>query len=378
MNTVVASHESTADTPIGARAGTAGIERIKPGVAEVLEAPVRLTGARLASLFEHEAQRWSAIDPVLAVPVEALARATAAGGKRLRPTFCYWAFVGRGGGDDDPRLADVCAALELIHLFALVHDDLMDHSELRRGRPTLHRQFASDHEAEGWDGDADDYGLSAALLAGDLALTLADGLLTDTAPPIRHVFSELKLEMCAGQYLDLVAPHRRSRSAHLARTISILKTAKYTVERPLHLGALLRDDDRRTQDRLSAFGLVLGEAFQLLDDVLGIFGSPEKTGKPVGDDLREGKLTWLVAEAWRLADSDGRLLLQRLGAPSLTESEVLALQDVIVRTGALQRARSRLDRLVARAHDALDRCPLTSDAHDALAVLADFVVDRET
>jgi len=184
--------------------------------------------------------------------------------------------------------------------------------------------------------------------------------------------------MCAGQFLDIVSSRRKTRSCALARKISLLKSAKYTIERPLQIGVALRGDDPTVMPWLRRFGLALGEAFQLVDDTLGIFGTPEQTGKPVGDDLREGKLTLLVATAWREATPAGRSLLERVGDPQLSDRDVEALQRVIRGSGALALAHNELDRLVRRARSALNGCELTSDARSALRALTDFVVNRDS
>jgi len=264
-----------------------------------------LVDDRLERLFAAEHARWGGVDPDLQPPLSALARFCRDGGKRLRPAFCYWTFVGAGGDPGHGRLADVCAALELLHAFALIHDDVMDGSTMRRNHETVHVRFADVHRAGGWRGEARRFGEGVAVLLGDLAFVYADQLMERIPADAAAVYTELRLELTMGQYLDLLGAARGEVDETVARRIASYKSAKYTVERPLHLGAALagRLDDLAAP--LSAVGLPLGEAFQLRDDLLGVFGEQAVTGKPVGDDLREGKPTPLLALATARVRAEG-------------------------------------------------------------------------
>src|SRR5690606_7900547 len=216
-----------------------------------------------------EIERWRAVDPALAEPLRALERLVAAGGKRLRPAFCHWAFVGAGGDADDPRIVDAGAAFEMLHAFALLHDDVMDGSDTRRGVRTAHIAFADAHRSAGWQGEPRRFGEGAAILVGDLAHAYADGLLGDVPADVRAVWNDLRLELNMGQYLDLLGTARADRDRALARRIARYKSGKYTVERPLHLGAALAGRLGDLREPLSAYGEPLGEVFQLRDDMLG-------------------------------------------------------------------------------------------------------------
>jgi geranylgeranyl diphosphate synthase type I len=342
-----------------------------------LQAIADAAEARIVALVDTERARWTAVDPALAAPLDALRAFVVAGGKRLRPAFCHCAFVGAGGDPDDPVVVDAAAALELVHTFALVHDDVMDGSDTRRGRPAVHEAFARDHAAATGRGEARRFGDGMAILVGDFAGTYAEWLTRGLPAPALGVFDQLRVELCVGQSLDLVSTARRSADGDAARRIATYKSAKYTVERPLHLGAALagRLDDLR--ETLSAVGLPLGEAFQLRDDVLGAFGDTDVTGKPVGDDLREGKTTPLVAIATRRGDAADRRALARLGAPDFGPDDVATLQDVFVRTGALKEAEHEIERLLGAARAALDVAPLVPVARTWLAELADYVAWRD-
>ena len=194
---------------------------------------------RIRILLDAERERWSHVDSALASAIDALRDLVGAGGKRLRPAFCHWAFVGAGGDPDDEIALDAGAALELLHSFALVHDDIMDGSDRRRGEPAVHRAFIDQHRDSGWRGQARRFGEGAAILVGDFAFVYADVLMANVPPDARAVFDELRIELCVGQYLDLSATATGGRDATQARTIEWYKSGKYTVERPLHLGAAL-------------------------------------------------------------------------------------------------------------------------------------------
>jgi geranylgeranyl diphosphate synthase type I len=332
---------------------------------------------RIIDLLDGELDRWRRVDTDLVAPLGALRDLVAAGGKRLRPAFCHWAFVGAGADADDELVVDAAAALELLHTFALVHDDVMDGSDLRRGRPAVHRRFIDTHEREEWSNEARRFGEGAAILVGDFAFVYADILFASAPAAARPIFDELRIELCVGQYLDLLGTASGSRERARAERIERYKSGKYTVERPLHLGAALAGRLDELAAPLTAVGLPLGEAFQLRDDILGVFGDAEVTGKPVGDDLREGKLTPLVAAATARAEGPEAALLGRLGARDLTDAEVAALQAVLVDTGARDEIEVAIERRVDDALAAVAAAPLTREARAALEELATFVAWRD-
>ncbi len=333
--------------------------------------------ARILDLLDAELKRWTSVDPDLEQPLVALRDLVAAGGKRLRPAFCHWAYVGAGGPAHDQLVVDAGAALELLHTFALVHDDVMDGSSLRRGLPAIHSRFIDRHERGALRGEGRRFGEGAAILVGDFAFVYADVLFPDGSAPARQIFDELRVELCVGQYLDLVGTASGSSDRVQAERIERYKSGKYTVERPLHLGAALAGHLDELADPLSSVGLPLGEAFQLRDDLLGVFGDAAVTGKPVGDDLREGKLTPLVAAAAARVDAAGLSLLERLGRPDLSDDEVASLQTLFIETGAREEIERAIERLVGRALDALEAAPITKEARVALEELGTFVAWRD-
>jgi geranylgeranyl diphosphate synthase type I len=334
---------------------------------------------RLVRLLDAERARWGSFDDDLDAPIDEIRRLVMAGGKRLRPAFCHWGFVGAGGDPADPRSVDAGAAFELLHAFALFHDDVMDGSRSRRGAPTTHVVFEDQHVASGGAGEARRYGEGVAILVGDLAFVYADQLLVGAPEVAWEMWNELRIELNVGQVLDIVGSARRERRRYKAERICRYKSGKYTVERPLHLGALLAAPGRSDElvPALSAYGLPLGDAFQMRDDVMGAFGDASVTGKPVGDDLREGKPTPLLAIANERASAAQRAVLERVGDPGLDDEAVAEIQAVIVDCGALAKLEDLIASLTGEALCALRKAPIESVARDELALLADFVSQRQ-
>lgn len=292
------------------------------------------------------------------------ARAVVGGGKRFRAAFCHGGFAAVAGlpsGEEEAAVVRAAAGLELLHASALVHDDLMDASDTRRGRPATHRGFAAEHRGDGWRGDADQYGAAAAILLGDLLLTWADelvrrcGLGWTTVAAALDVFDLCRSEVIAGQFLDVSVQARGVASVEQAMTVLRYKSAKYSIERPLHVGAALAGAGAADLAALTAFGLPLGEAFQLRDDLLGVFGDPATTGKPAGDDLVEGKRTVLVALALEHASAAEAAHLDAALGTQLDDAEVARLRDLIDASGARERVETLIERLADDAVTALHR-----------------------
>ena len=309
------------------------------------------------------------------------------GGKRLRPAFAYWGW--RAVTDDpdplDPDMLRLFSALELLHACALVHDDVIDESATRRGLPTVHVQFADGHRDSGWRGSPQQFGVSAAILLGDLALVWADDIVATADVPsdarrrLQHVWADIRTEVLAGQYLDIVAEASGVDSIASAMTVNTYKTASYTVSRPLQMGVAAAADRPDVLAAFHEFGTNLGVAFQLRDDVLGVFGDPAVTGKPSGDDLRSGKRTVLLAEAIELAErsdpASADLLRTSIGT-DLTEDRVRELCQVITAVGALSAVETRIDALTQAAVDVLNAAPIAEQAKVGLLELARLVSNR--
>ncbi|MFE0063094.1 polyprenyl synthetase family protein [Streptomyces sp. NPDC059003] len=311
-----------------------------------------------------------------------------AGGKRLRPLLCVlgWHTASNNTSGSSPAQAvQVGAALEMFHAFCLIHDDIMDHSTTRRGQPTLHHTLAARHRTGRTRALADDLGTSAAILTGDLALLWSDellhdphhGLKPDQREHVEPLIDLMRGEVMYGQYLDLIATGYPTPDTAPALAIIRYKTAKYTIERPLHIGAALAGADDPLMHQLSAFALPLGEAFQLRDDLLGAFGHPEHTGKPALDDLREGKHTVLIAHALQAADDTQTRLLHGLyGNPRLDEKNAETVRAVLRATGADQTVEHMITQRYEQALTALDHLPAPAGALHQLRALADKTVWR--
>lgn len=355
-------------------------DRVSAARADLRERVQHALAGYLASQRAHMASVDASLSP-LADAAEAF---VLGGGKRLRPAFAYWGFMGAGGQDSDEIITAV-STLELIQAGALIHDDLMDASDTRRGLPSVHRRFEALHRQRFWNGPASQFGLAGAILLGDVCLVWSDDLLDRsgvdpvTIAAARPVFNLMRIEVMLGQYLDVQSQAAAETSAERASLVAKFKSAKYTVEHPLLFGAALAGASAELKAAYSDFGLPLGEAFQLRDDVLGVFGDPDTTGKPAGDDLREGKRTYLVAAAFEGSSPAGRQLLERsIGDPKLDAVTVDQLRDAIVQSGALARTEARITELTTRALTVLDSIKLAGGADEALRELASAAVHRST
>jgi geranylgeranyl diphosphate synthase type I len=335
---------------------------------------------RLREFLAPEEARWSAFDDDLAEPVREIGRLVLVGGKRLRPAFCHWGYAAAGGDPADRMVADAGAAFELMHAFALFHDDVMDDAASRRGEPTTHTVFAQYHRDHGWAGEARRFGEGVAILVGDLAFVYADQLMVDAPPAAWRIWNELRIELNVGQVLDIVGSVRNERRRHKAELICRYKSGKYTIERPLHLGAVMAAPERADEllPALSAYGLPLGDAFQMRDDVMGAFGDAVVTGKPVGGDLREGKPTPLLARAVEAATPAQAAVLALVGTQDLGDADVARVQQVIVDTGALASLEATIAALTDEAVAAIGRAPIVPEARDELVALAAYVSQRST
>ncbi|GAA2022207.1 polyprenyl synthetase family protein [Agromyces tropicus] len=333
-------------------------------------------------------------------PLAGFSKAFLSGGKRFRARFCSLGFDAvRGSRREAPdagaeryAVVSASAALEVFHAAALVHDDLIDNSDTRRGAPSAHRVFEGRHVEGGWTGSAEEYGRATAILLGDLLLGWSDELLDEGLAGLRDrgasratrlEFNRMRTEVTMGQYLDileerawLTRPEEDQRAR--AERVVVYKSAKYSIESPLAIGAAIAGGSGRQVEALREFGLPLGIAFQLRDDLLGVYGDPAVTGKPAGDDLREGKRTVLVAIARaRLSSGQRRLLDELLGDPGLDADQVRVLQRTIRECGAVDEVEAVIEAETDRALAALESRDLDREAARDLADLARAVTRRE-
>ncbi|MFD5110547.1 polyprenyl synthetase family protein [Streptomyces cinereoruber] len=307
------------------------------------------------------------------------------GGKRLRAHLCITGWYAGGGSGEREPVVRVAAALELFQAFALIHDDVMDGSDLRRGRPAAHHALAAAYVTGGGRlRRAAAHGLAAGVLLGDLALTLSDELLLagpgdEAVRRIRPLLEAMRSQLVYGQYLDLLSTGRPHDDVEAALRIARYKTASYTVEWPLRIGVALAGAGDEVHEACSEFAIPLGEAFQLRDDLLGVFGDPSRTGKPVGDDIREGKATVLMALALRLASAAGRRLLSgSAGNRDLTDADVRRVRDVIEESGARRRVEKMITDLCDAALAVLGGTPFPAPAAEALRQIAGMATVRQS
>jgi geranylgeranyl diphosphate synthase type I len=341
----------------------------------------------------------TAREPILAAmgtdlsPLSEFSRQFLSGGKRFRAQFCYWGArtVTEQQGETLHATVSCASALEVFHAAALVHDDIIDNSDTRRGAPSAHRLFEGIHRAGGWAGNGPEYGRASGILLGDLLLGWSDELLDEgldaladraSARRARSLFNAMRTEVTAGQYLDILDERAwvvQPEAELFGRALRVItyKSAKYSVQAPLVIGAALSGGDDAQLDALRSFGLPLGIAYQLRDDLLGVFGDSEVTGKPSGDDIREGKRTVLVALARQALDDPARRQLDAgLGDPRLGGEQVTALQELIRSSGAVDRVEGMIADYVAAALSAIADAPLRADAREELRSLAVTVTRR--
>lgn len=312
-----------------------------------------------------------------------------AGGKRLRAAFLFWGYRA-AGQPDSPALIRLATAMEFFQAAALIHDDVMDDSDTRRGRPAAHRALASRHEREGWSGNADRFGVAGAILAGNLCLNWTEELFSTSGLPAEHlaagraVFDRMRTQLMGGQYLDVVESARSweglSTAERIERASRVIryKSAKYTIEHPLLIGASAGGAVPDDLAALSRYGLDLGQAFQLRDDLLGVFGDPATTGKPAGDDLREGKRTVLMAHTLEAATAEERREVEEvLGRPDLDDQTIARLREVIAGSGAVDAVEAEIARLADAARLSLKSTSgLNPESVDVLDQLIDFSTAR--
>lgn len=308
------------------------------------------------------------------------------GGKRFRPLLGAIGSIAvtgvSTGGEPDDATIKACAALEFLHACALIHDDVMDGSDTRRGNPAIHRRFERMHREAQLAGDSARYGEASAILLGDLALIWADlilhqaGLSPERLLSVLPIYDELRVELMAGQYLDVHEQSLATADANRSLKVASYKSGKYSIERPLHFGARIALGADETLDALSEYGIPIGEAFQLRDDILGVFGDPTETGKPAGDDLREGKRTVLMALAIEGASPASMELFQRVGDRHLDEPTIDRLREAIISSGALERVEGMIGVRAERAHRALESDRIADSAKPLLELMAQMALVR--
>jgi geranylgeranyl diphosphate synthase type I len=372
-----------------------------PAAATDVTWPGQLIEAELAAMLGRRFVELDFLGADIAPFADVLGRLVLGRGKRLRPAFVYWGYRAAGGaatGPDADAALRVGCAVEFLHACALICDDLMDGSAVRRWEPAAHVRLAGPDGGHGWPGPRPEFGRAAALVLGLQAFNWADAALCDAGlrpqrlAAVLRLFTTLRTEVIGGQYLDLVHAQRGTVPAGTppageappaaeqigaAERIIRYKSAKYTVERPLQLGAAILGTGG-DEGFLSGYGVPVGEAFQLRDDVLGVYGDPESTGKPAGEDIREGKQTLLLVLGRQMAGPAERRLLDTVpGDPAVTEADVADVRKVLAGCGALDAVERRIASLSGQARVALEAEPgVPDDARAALLQLAGLATRR--
>ena len=332
----------------------------------------------LARLFADERAAAANAAPTSTLLLDEVGRIVEAGGKRLRPLFCYWGYRAGGGRNEDaiPRAG---AAIELLHTCALIHDDLIDASDSRRGVPSTFRKLQESL------GGGIEKGRAAAVLAGDLAQALADRLLMSSAFPAERIlpafdrFNDMRVQAVGGEFLELLGAADEGLDERAARRIAAQKSGSYSVAGPLLVGAALAGADASVEATLGDYGWALGEAFQLRDDILSTFGDPALTGKDADSDIRQGTPTALVVNAREAGGAPVRRMLKDLlGKDGLSSEDVERVRAVIVATGAVSHVVGLVNGLVERAKSALEGGPIGEESAVALADLAESMAMRGT
>ena len=337
----------------------------------------------LSEFVKSENKYLSKIGPELDPVATAIESFLLDSGKRLRPLFAYVGLIG-AGTETSAEIIKAISSLELIHVCALIHDDVMDGSDTRRGSPSIHKLFEKMHTKNQLVGSAPQFGISSAILIGDLALIWSaqmlhtSGIKNDQLIRSLPVYDEMRVELMAGQYLDVYEQSLGTQNVERSLKVARYKSGKYTIQRPLHFGASIAGASNELINSYTNYGIPLGEAFQLRDDLLGVFGDPSLTGKPAGDDLREGKRTALIAIAMdRATYAQLKDLKSNFGDPNLSSEQINLLQEIIISTGDVSHIESMIKELTDTSLAALKHGGITPAGINLLTELAILATNRK-
>ncbi len=338
---------------------------------------------RLGEFLRQRVRQVSSISPAAKEMMELILEYNLRGGKRIRPLLVIMGYRACGGRDED-TIIDAAIAVELMESFLLIHDDIMDQDELRRGYLTMHKIYENKYSRCYRGADAKRYGESMAMIAGDILAVLGSEAIINSDFPIRRKlaavdrFNRAVINTCFGQALDLISGCETDATEEQIRRVYELKTAIYTFEAPLQIGAHLAGATKSQLRVLSDYAMPLGKAFQFHDDILGLFGTREKIGKPVGSDVREGKKTLLILKAMEKGTAAEKKLIKRcLGNPDVTNADIKQLKDIVEKTGSLEYSRKRASELKDRAIEAIEKARLNRNGKEFLVGLSEYVINRE-
>lgn len=334
--------------------------------------------------FESKRKEANEISPHCKEMVDFIADMTLRGGKRVRAAILYYSYMAHGG-KDKKAIMKVAVAMELMQTYLLIHDDIMDNDNLRRGGITVHKAYQSVGEERYPESNARHFGVSAGLLAGDLAGTMANEIMMQSGFDFTYlskalnIFNTMYIKEYYGQLLDILSEMRNDVTKDEVILTHQLKTVPYTFDAPLKMGAVLAGADERELKKLDQYAIPLGTAFQIQDDILGLFGTQEKLGKPVASDLREGKRTLLILDAIEKGDKDQKgVIAMCLGNRRVNMGGLKAVRKVIEDTGALGKSKELAEKYVDEALDALSKNKnLGGEGREFLLGIADYMVKRE-
>jgi geranylgeranyl diphosphate synthase type I len=340
----------------------------------------------LESFFDARIRKAGEVSPAATEAFEVLKEFSLRGGKRIRPMLTVFSYKGFGGKRES-EIIKAALAVELMESFLLIHDDIIDQDELRRGYLTVHKIYENRLRKKHGAGICrrlSHYGDSVAIVIGDIASVLGSEAILSTDFPVRRKlravekFNRVIINTCFGQILDINSENEKAMTEEDILTIHTLKTAIYTIEGPLHIGAILAGASQRNLEQLTRFAIPLGKAFQLNDDILGMFGAQERIGKPVGSDIKEGKKTLLILKALEHANSgQKRAISQSLGNRSLSRAGIERVRKIVKDTGSLDYSRRLMLDYIRQARLALDRIRMRKEGKHFLAAVADYIVNRE-
>ncbi len=337
----------------------------------------------LVDFFNNAIYEAEESDKLMAGALKHIKKITMSGGKRLRPALMYYSYIGVGG-KRKKELLRASISVELIHTFLLIHDDIIDRDDKRHGVMTTHLKYKEMHEKFFWQDNSTHFGTSMAIIIGDMVAALGNQALYSSKFKAEILIKALyKLQKVVantviGEAKDVLISFKGRATEAEILDVCELKTAKYTIESPLHLGAILGEADDNILEKLTKLAIPIGIAFQIQDDILGVFGSEEKIGKPVGSDIAEGKQTILVSEARKKANVKQTAVLKSvLGKEDLTQKEIEKFREIIVETGALDYAKKLAQNYIVEAKKEIIKIKLKKEAEDFLMSIADYMLERE-
>lgn len=343
----------------------------------------KILDRKLVVFFRERIREARKINPLAVQAAENLRDLTLAGGKRVRAAFMYWGYKAAGGKEDE-KIIEASMSIELTHIFLLIHDDIIDQDGFRHGVPTIHKRYETIARQFYKRKDPFHFGNSMAIIIGDMAAAAGNAIIFNSrfsAEKILEALDKLQdivRDTVAGEMMDVILEARGKATEKEISEVHKSKTAKYTVEGPLHLGALLAGADKNFLKVLSDYAVPVGVAFQIQDDILGVFGNEKKLGKPVCSDLREGKQTLLVLKAVEKGNSVQRKFIKNvLGNRNITRQEVEKFREIVVNTGSLDYSKKLAKNLVSKGVSAMEKSAISKDAKDFLVGIAEYIVSRE-